>query len=216
MEQLRWFVTGGVARNNSFTAWGDKGGEAAMLRRPLRVLVVMLATTFVFALSDHGTMVAQAQAVNAHIVREVRRELVTLPYYGVFDWLEYEVKPDNTVILRGQVVRPSTKSDAEERVEDIEGVSKVINQLEVLPLSPNDDRLRRALYRTIYGGNSPLFRYGQQVVPSIHLIVNRGRATLKGVVATRGDANLAYIRARSVPGLFEVRNELQVERERAQ
>lgn len=207
----------GAARNNSFTAWGDNiGGEEVMLRRPLRVFVVMLATTFVFALSDHGTMVVQAQAINARIVREVRHELVTLPYYGVFDWLEYEVKPDNSVVLRGQVVRPSTKSDAENRVEDIDGVSRVTNEIEVLPLSPNDDRLRRALYRTIYGFNSPLFRYAHQAVPSIHLIVNRGRATLKGVVATRGDANLAYIRARSVPGLFEVKNELQVERERPQ
>lgn len=179
-------------------------------------LVAAFATTFVFALTDHGTVVAQAQAINANIVREVRHELVTLPYYGVFDWLEFEVKPDNTVILRGQVVRPSTKSDAGNRVEDIDGVSRVVNEIEVLPLSPNDDRLRRALYRTIYGFNSPLFRYAHQAVPSIHLIVNRGRATLKGVVATRGDANLAYIRARSVPGLFEVRNELQVERERPQ
>ena len=187
-----------------------------MLRRKIRVLIAAFATISVFTLMDHGTMVAQAQAVNASIVREVRHELVTLPYYGVFDWLEYEVRPDNTVILRGQVVRPSTKSDAENRVEDIDGVSRVINQIETLPLSPNDDRLRRALYRAIYGFNSPLFRYAHQAVPSIHLIVNRGRATLKGVVATRGDANLAYIRARSVPGLFEVRNELQVERERAQ
>lgn len=196
---------------------GDNiGGKAEMLRRKIRVLIAAFATIFVFTLMDHGTMVAQAQAVDARIVREVRHELVTLPYYGVFDWLEYEVKPDNSVVLRGQVVRPSTKSDAENRVEDIDGVSRVTNEIEVLPLSPNDDRLRRALYRTIYGFNSPLFRYAHQAVPSIHLIVNRGRATLKGVVATRGDANLAYIRARSVPGLFEVRNELQVERERAQ
>jgi hyperosmotically inducible protein len=190
-----------------------------VLRRQLRIFVAALAATLVFTLMDYGTIVAQAQssgAVNARIVREVRHELVTLPYYGVFDWLEYEVKPDNTVILRGQVVRPSTKSDAEKRVKDIDGVSNVVNQMEVLPLSPNDDRLRRALYRTIYGWNSPLFRYGTQAIPSIHLIVNRGRATLKGVVATKGDATLAYIRARSVPGLFEVKNELQVERERPQ
>jgi hyperosmotically inducible protein len=187
-----------------------------MLRRKIMVLVAVFATTLVFTLTDHGIVVAHAQAINANIVREVRHELVTLPYYGVFDWLEFEVKPDNTVTLRGQVVRPSTKSDAENRVEDIDGVSRVINEIEVLPLSPNDDRLRRALYRTIYGFNSPLFRYAHQAVPSIHLIVNRGRATLKGIVATRGDANLAYIRARSVPGLFEVKNELQVERERPQ
>jgi hyperosmotically inducible periplasmic protein len=151
--------------------------------------------------------------INPRIVREVRHELVTLPYYGVFDWLEYEVQPNGTVILRGQVVRPTTKSDAENRVEDIEGVTKVVNQIDTLPLSPNDDRLRRALYRQIYGFNSPLFRYAHQAVPSIHLIVSRGHATLKGVVSNRGDLNQAYIRARSVPGLFSVKNELRVEGE---
>jgi hyperosmotically inducible periplasmic protein len=147
------------------------------------------------------------------IIREVRHELVTLPYYGVFDWLEFVVQPDNTVALRGQVIRPTTKSDAENRVKDIEGVSRVVNEIEVLPLSSSDDRLRRALYRAIYGSNSPLFRYAIQAVPPIHIVVRNGRATLKGVVESKGDANLAYIRARGVPGLFEVKNELKIESE---
>jgi len=155
----------------------------------------------------------QAQ-VNPHLIREVRHELVTLPYYGVFDWLQFEVQGD-TVILHGQVVRPTTKSDAEARVKDVDGVARVANQIEVLPLSPSDDRLRRALYWQIYGQNSPLFRYATQAVPSIHLIVNHGHATLKGVVANKGDANLAYIRARGVPGLFSVKSELTVEGEQA-
>ena len=111
-------------------------------------------------------------------------------------------------------MRGSTKSDAEARVKDIEGVSKVVNEIQVLPPSTQDDRLRRVLYRTIYGWNSPLFRYAHQAVPSIHIIVERGRATLKGVVANKGDAQLAYMRARSVPGLFDVKNELQIESER--
>ena len=111
----------------------------------------------------------------------------------------------------GQVVRPTTKSDAEARVKDIEGISRVVNEIEVLPLSPNDDRLRLSLYRTLFAQNFPLFRYGLSVLPSIHIIVERGRATLRGVVATEGDRRLAYIRARSVPGLFEVKDELQVE-----
>lgn len=157
-------------------------------------------------------MVARSQ-VNPKLIREVRHELRMLPYYGVFDWLEFEVQPDNTVVLRGQVVRPTTKSDAEGRVKDVEGVSRVNNQIEVLPLSPNDDRLRRSLYRAIYNFNSPLFRYATQSVPPIHLIVNRGHATLKGVVANKGDAQLAYIRARGVPGLFSVKNELVIEGE---
>jgi len=157
-------------------------------------------------------LVARSQ-VNPRMVREIRHELRMLPYYGVYDWLEFEVQPDNTVVLRGQVVRPTTKSDSEGRVKDVDGVSRVNNQIEVLPLSPSDDRLRGALYRAIYNFNSPLFRYATQSVPPIHLIVDRGHATLKGVVANKGDAQLAYIRARGVPGLFSVKNELIIEGE---
>jgi hyperosmotically inducible protein len=147
----------------------------------------------------------------AFMVKEVRRELLMLPYYNVFDWLEGEVKEDGTVILRGQVVRPTTKSDAEGRVRQIEGVEQVVNEIEVLPLSPNDDRLRLAVYRALFNWNSPLFRYATQAVPPIHIIVKNGRATLKGVVATEADSRLAYTRARGVRGLFEVNNELRVE-----
>ncbi|MET0622070.1 MAG: BON domain-containing protein [Pyrinomonadaceae bacterium] len=141
--------------------------------------------------------------------------MATLPYYGVFDWLEFEVRPGNTVVLRGQVVRPTTKSDAEARVKDVEGLAKVVNEIEVLPLSPQDDRLRAALYRAIYDWDGPLFRYATQAVPPIHIIVNNGRAVLKGVVATKADSDLAYLKARGVPGLFDVKNELQVEGEHA-
>jgi len=147
----------------------------------------------------------------ARLVQEIRHELVTLPYYDVFDWLEGQVMPDGSVVLRGQVVRPSTKSEAGKRVAGIEGVERVDNQIEVLPVSPNDDRLRLAIYRAIFNFNSPLFRYATRSVPPIHIIVNRGRASLKGVVATEADKNLAFIRARGVPGLFGVTNELQVE-----
>jgi hyperosmotically inducible periplasmic protein len=185
----------------------------------LRRIVVTLMTISLFtsALAGEAWAKAEPQDVSrAHIIKEVRHELVTLPYYGVFDWLQFEVLPDNTVVLRGQVVRPTTKSDAEARVRQIDGVSKVVNEIEVLPLSPNDNRLRMALYRSLYGSNSPLFRYAHQAVPSIHIIVKNGRAVLKGVVANRGDANLANIRARGVPGLFEVKNELEVESERPQ
>ena len=181
-------------------------------QRALTVAFMMISLSAPVGVSA-AIPVAKPQGSSARIIREVRHELATLPYYGVFDWLEYVVQPDNTVVLRGQVVRPTTKSDAENRVKDIEGVSRVVNEIEVLPLSPNDDRLRRALYRAIYGQNSPLFRYAIQSVPPIHIIVRNGRATLKGVVANKGDANLAYIRARGVPGLFEVKNELKIESE---
>jgi hyperosmotically inducible protein len=138
--------------------------------------------------------------------------LVTLPFYNVFDWLEGEVQPDGTVILRGDVVSPTLKSDAEKRVKGIESVSKVINEIHILPLSPMDDQLRIAIYRAIFKQDSPLLLYGLRSVPPIHIIVENGRATLKGVVASEMDKQLAYIAARGVPGLFDVKNELKAEK----
>jgi hyperosmotically inducible periplasmic protein len=142
---------------------------------------------------------------------EVRHQLVTLPYYSVFDWLEAQVRPDGTVVLMGETVRPTLKDDAESRVKRLEGVTRVINNIEVLPLSPMDDQLRVALYRRIYNFDSPLFRYATWSVPPIHIIVKNGHVTLKGIVANEGDSQLAYMAARQVPNVFDVKNELQIE-----
>jgi len=179
------------------------------------VIVVMAISLFAAAIvrSTDALPRRTPQANRAHIIREVRHELRMLPYYGVFDWLEFEVRGDNTVLLRGQVVRPTTKSEAEARVREIDGVARVINEIQALPVSPQDDRLRIAVYRTLFNWDSPLFRYATQSVPSIHIVVDHGRATLKGIVDSSADAQLAYIRARGVPGLFDVKNELQVESE---
>ena len=158
---------------------------------------------------------AESDARNVeYLVKQVRKELVTLPFFGVFDWLEGKVEPDGTVYLRGEVTRPTMKKDAERRVEKIEGVEKVVNDIEVLPLSPNDDRLRTAVFRTLFNSNSPLFRYSLGANPAIHIIIKNGRLTLKGVVATQADSDLANVRANGVSGLFEVKNELQVEKKK--
>ena len=145
------------------------------------------------------------------VAKQIRKKLVTLPYYGVFDNLGFEIE-GGTVTLYGQVVRPSTRKDAERRVSKIEGIERVINNIEVLPLSSFDDRIRvrtlRAVART--GG---LFRYFQGANPSIHIIVNRGHVTLEGVVSNRMDSRLAYIAARAVPDSFSVTNNLRVESE---
>jgi hyperosmotically inducible protein len=154
---------------------------------------------------------SDAERFQTRLAEQIRSRLVTLPYYDVFDWLEGDVQTDGTVVLRGQVVRPTTKSGAESRVRDLEGVERVVNEIEVLPVSQNDVRLRTALYRAIFGYNSPLFRYATRAVPPIHIIVRNGRATLKGVVARAFDSQLAYTKARGVPGVFEVKNELRVE-----
>ena len=144
------------------------------------------------------------------ITREVRHELVMLPYYGVFDNLAYRVD-GSTVTLMGQVTRPTLKSDAGNVVKGIEGVAKVDNQILVLPLSPMDDRSRLAVYRAIYG-HPGLDRYALQAVPPIHIIVDNGKVTLEGVVSTQGDKDLANIRANGVSGVFSVVNNLRVEK----
>lgn len=144
----------------------------------------------------------------AWLQKQVRHELLMLPYYSVFDNLEYRIDGDK-VILSGQVMRPVLKSDAENAVKKIEGVSKVVNRIEVLPASFNDDRLRRAVYRSIYR-NSVLQRYGVGALRSIHIIVNRGNVTLEGVVDNEMDKNVANIQANSVPGVFSVTNHLRV------
>jgi len=144
------------------------------------------------------------------IVREVHHELVMLPYYGVFDNLAYQVAPDGTVTLLGQVARPTLKSDAENSVKRIEGVEKVVNNIEVLPNSPNDDRIRRDAYRAIYG-NSALSEYQLRAVPPIHIIVKNGNITLEGVVARQMDKQIAGMQANQVHGAFSVTNNLQSE-----
>ncbi|HTE87904.1 MAG TPA: BON domain-containing protein [Terriglobales bacterium] len=146
------------------------------------------------------------------IVKEVHHELVMLPFYGVFDNLAYKVSPDGTVTLLGQVSRPTLKSDAENVVKRIEGVERVDNQIKVLPLSPNDDRIRRAVYRAIYG-NEVLSQYALRAVPPIHIIVENGNVTLEGVVARQMDKQIAEMQAKSVPGVFSVTDNLRVEEE---
>ena len=148
------------------------------------------------------------QKYQEKLVKEVRHQLVMLPYYTVFDNLAYQVDGDK-VTLVGQVTRPTLKSDAEGAVKSIEGVSSIVNNIEVLPPSPNDDRIRRAVYRAIYGNNA-LFRYSLQAVPSIHIVVKSGNVFLEGVADTEADKNMANIKASGVSGVFSVKNNLVV------
>ena len=142
------------------------------------------------------------------IQKEVRHELLMLPWFGVFDNISYKVDGYN-VTLYGQVVRPSLKSDAENAVKHIEGVERVDNKIEVLPPSPMDDRLRIQLFHAIYG-YEPLQKYALGVQKPIRIIVNNGHVTLEGVVDNEADKNAAGIRANGVPGIFSVTNNLQV------
>ena len=141
-------------------------------------------------------------------MEKVRKELVTLPYYGVFDNLEYKLE-GNTVTLYGQVVRTITRSDAGKRVAKIEGIDHVINNIEVLPLSGFDDSIRAREYRAIFRSGS-LYRYAMGVNPSIHIVVNHGKVTLEGVVSSQMDSQLASMAAKGVSGVFAVTNNLRI------
>ena len=166
--------------------------------------------------SSSGSSSGNSQALSPRglerITKEVRHELVMLPFYGIFDNLAYKVDPDGTVELFGQVARPTLKTDAERAVKNIEGVTRVVNNIEVLPPSPNDDRIRREVYRAIYG-NEVLSQYQLRAVPPIHIIVKNGNVTLEGVVARQMDKQIAEMQAKSVPGVFSVTDNLRVENE---
>ena len=147
----------------------------------------------------------------SRIEREVRREIVTLPFYSLFDHFAFRVDGE-TVTLMGKVSRPTLKSDAQNVVKKIEGVEKVKNEIVVLPLSPNDDRLRLALYQSIYG-HSALQTLAIRAVPPIHVIVENGNVTLEGIVANDLQKNIANAQANGVSGVFSVTNNLRVEQE---
>jgi hyperosmotically inducible protein len=140
---------------------------------------------------------------------EVQHKLATLPYYNLFDELAFQVD-GTTVTLTGEVTRPVLKDDAADAVKRVEGVTAVVNRIEVLPLSPTDDRLRLAVYRAIYSEPSLADRYGFQASPAIHIIVKNGVVKLEGVVANQMDRQIAFMRASGVFGAFQVVNELQI------
>ena len=184
------------------------------MRKFLTLLMVAIMCVSAAAQSDKGEREKMGASISnqERITREARHELVMLPYYSVFDNLAYKVE-GNTLTLLGQVSRPSIKSDAENSVKKIEGVDKVVNNIEVLPTSPNDDRIRRAEYRAIYG-DATLSKYSWGAVPPIHIIVNNGHVTLEGVVDNEADKNVAGIRAKGVGSVFSVTNNLRVENEK--
>jgi hyperosmotically inducible protein len=168
----------------------------------------MIKYIFVITMLSAGLAFAENNQPAGPIAKEVRHELLMLPYLDVFDNLSYSVDR-GVVILSGQVTRPVLKSDAENVVKRIDGVEQVDNRIEVLPLSTHDDRLRRSLYRAIYGYPS-MNRYALPVIKPIRIIVKNGNVTLEGVVDNQGDKNIANIRANGVHGVFSVTNNLRV------
>ena len=196
----------------------------------------LAAGLFGLLLFTSANIEAQAQTTNGYseqdvlrIAKQVRKSILTLPEYGVFDYLHFAIK-GNTVILRGEASRPILKSSAENVVKKIEGVGSVENDIEVLPNSPNDDRIRAAVYRRIYGQPS-LQKYTSNRGPrfssltrrtmgitydppigyhAIHIIVKNGNVTLYGIVDNEADFAMAEMQANQTPGVFSVDNDLQV------
>jgi hyperosmotically inducible protein len=186
------------------------------MRRHIRTLFVILLLAGISTAAGNPAIATAQERKNQRseakyqerLAKEVRHQLVMLPWYSVFDNLAFRVEGDKVTLL-GEVVLPTLKSDAEAAVKSIEGVASVTNNIEVLPVSPMDDQLRRALFRAIYG-ETGLQRYAEQAVPSIHIIVKNGNVTLEGVVDSEMDKNLAGLRANQVPNVFSVKNNLRV------
>jgi hypothetical protein len=183
-----------------------------------------------------GGVLVPAQTVNEQAVirlaREIQREILTLPEYGVFDSIRFSFKGSgDTVVLRGYASRPILKTSAENVVKRLEGVEKVDNQIEVLPLSPNDDRIRLGVYLAIYGhpvlsrfnpNRGTPFMSRLRAITGItndpppgnhpvHIVVNNGNLTLEGLLPSAGDRTIAELQANGVPGVFSVTNNIQVE-----
>ena len=174
-----------------------------MIIRPLIVAAIFAASL------ARSQAVPASERTQAQIEKEVRHEVLMLPYFDVFDNIEFRVDGAKVTLI-GQVTRPTLKSDAGNVVKRIEGVENVSNEIEVLPVSQNDDRLRIALYRSIYG-YSALQRYALPVIKPIRIIVKNGHVTLEGVVSNETDKNLVKLRANGVAGVFSVTNNLRLE-----
>jgi hyperosmotically inducible protein len=184
------------------------GIRASLLRYLFTMVMVgLMGVTLGVSVANAGS-VTNPKAVT--LSDQVRHELLTLPWYGAFDNLEYQVN-GNEVILSGQVIseHATTKDDAGKFVSSIPGVTKVVNNIEVLPTSPFDNQIRRAEYRTVFS-HADLGRYTLGAIPQVHIIVKNGHVFLEGVVMNQMDKNIAGIVANSVPGVFSVENNLRI------
>lgn len=184
----------------------------------MRFLRILAVLTIVFSGLSAVSVNAQSfdgnNAAQQVIGKKIYKEIVTLPYYGLFDNIAYKIE-GSTVTLSGKVVRPTTKSDAANVVKRIAGVSNVVNNIEVLPLSSFDDQIRYQVANTLANQGGSLYRYLQGTNPSLKIIVEHGNVSLEGYVATRGDYNRAGIITKTVPGTFSVNNNLIIEREQS-
>jgi hyperosmotically inducible protein len=185
------------------------GNYRSILSRSLPAVMLLILMSLGAAQAQQGPVPRGNARFQDWVTQEVRHQLVMLPWYSVWDNLQFKVNGSEVTLL-GQVVQDRTKQDAESHVKGIEGVTKVINNIEILPASPNDDRIRRAEYRAIFG-DPVLEMYSFGSVQPLHIVVKNGHVTLEGAVLNEGHKNLAGIRANGVPGVFSVTNNLRIE-----
>ena len=175
------------------------------------LFAMVLAGAMGFTLGAAGASAGTTTNPKALTISDqVHHELAMLPWYGVFDNLEYQVN-GTEVTLSGQVIseHATTKDDAGKFVSSIPGVTKVVNNIEVLPPSPFDNQIRRAEFRTVFS-QADLGRYTMGAIPQVHIIVKNGHVSLEGVVMNQMDKNMAGIFANTVPGVFSVENNLRI------
>jgi osmotically-inducible protein OsmY len=175
------------------------------------VIFALLATPALSAFAAQNATSKKQTKIDDQVPalsREIHHQIHFLPFYSVFDSVRFTMDGHN-VTLTGQVLRRNLKEQAEAAVKSVEGVGVVVNKIEVLPASPSDDDLRRAIYRAIYE-DSTLARYATQDVPPVHIIVNNGVVSLEGSIDSLSDKNLAGARAGSVANVGSVKNNLVV------
>ena len=162
--------------------------------------------------APHNDVFTAGPENEAQLARQIRHNLLMLPYYSIFDDLSFQL--DGGVVTLQGACPPEPpwdiSADAERAVKKIQGVTKVVNEIKVLPLSPMDWQVRRAVARAIYGDPEIGMRYGYQALPSIHIIVDNGHVTLEGVVDNQFDDTLIRTRANQVPNVFSVTDNLIV------
>lgn len=201
-----------VKPNNRYSVVKRKAGQITLRGVPaLGGLFLCLALGANPGGAQHsgGTKAINAELKDSSpLAREVQHQLLTLPYYSVFDNLGFLIE-GNKVTLYGQVVRSSLKKNAEAEIKSLEGIDIVVNHVEVLPASASDDELRRSIYRSIFE-DSTLSRYAVQAVPSIHIIVKNGDVALEGTVGSAADKGRATVRTNAVANVRSVKNNLVV------
>jgi len=177
----------------------------------IRIFAVLaLASTSIVGAASAAVSVESISGPEARVAEQVRKQIVKLPFYSIFDYITFRLD-DGVVRLDGQVHRPSLRKSAERVAEQVEGVDRVVNRIEILPTSFHDDRIRRSVYYALYS-DPVLNRYALQARPPIHIIVKNGDVSLEGVVSRQMEKNVAGIRANTVSGVFSVSNNLRVER----